>query len=400
MTEQETASRAGLIEALGLHPGEIAGKAVLNVGSAAGDLCLAALELGAARSVGIDPSGARVQAARSAAAAAGLNAEFADEDFESWDGRGAVFDVVVCSNVLHRMLDPIHALRRMMQLTRDKLVIEFSAPSLRDVRKYHVSPAVLLGGGSGLIAPGYARYNSDVYNRTFLFTPDAIRTVLNQHNITFEPVSIRRSDHAGRYVATASKRQIEHLTVIAGPTSSGKGTLYRQLGPELRAQLGIPQRDSGYVEASQAQTLPAGKHAHAVLHYDLLRPFDSGLHRYERDVVTELIAVAKRVTFITLFTDIDRLRRQITRSEIDGRRPSKRLPRHLRLRELYADPQFLTDWYRRWACFCRRFAGKTAGSFFVENRENFEVRPASNDGTALLPSVLADRPDAERVTRG
>lgn len=400
MTEQRTAARAGLVEALGLHPGEIVGKTVLNVGSAAGDLCLAALELGAARSVGIDPSGARVQTARRAAAAAGLNAEFVDEDFENWNGGGAGFDVVVCSNVLHRMLDPIHALRRMMQLTHDKLVVEFSVPSFRDVRKYHLSPVALLGGGSGLIAPAYARYNSDVYNRTFLFTPDAIRTVLNQHNITFEPVSIRRSEHAGRYVATTGKRQIEHLTVIAGPTSSGKGTLYRQLSPELRSQLGIPQRDSVYIEASQVQTLPAGKHAHAVLHYDLLRPFGGGLHRYERDIVTELFAVAKRVTFITLFTDIDRLRKQITESEVDSRRPSKRSPRHLRLLELYADPQFLTDWYQRWACFCQRFAGKTAGSFFVENRDHFEVRPASNDGTALLPGVSADRPDAERVTRG
>jgi len=400
MTEQRTAARAGLLSALGLRPDEIAGKTVLNVGSAAGDLCLAALELGAARSVGIDPSGARVQAARNAAAAARLNAEFADDDFESWDGGGASFDLVVCSNVLHRMLDPIHALRRMTQLTRDKLVIEFSVPSLRDVRKYHLSPAALLGGGSGLIAPGYGRYNSDVYNRTFLFTPNAIRTILNQHNVTFEPVAINRSERAGRYVAIANKRQIEHLTVIAGPTSSGKGTLYQQLGPELRSRLGIPQRDSVYVEASQVQTLPAGKHGHAVLHYDLLRPFDSGLHRYERDIATELISLAKRVTFITIFTGLDRLRQQIAKSEIDGRRPAKQLPRHLRLRELYADPQFLLAWYQRWACFCQRYAGKTAGSFFVENRDNFAVRPASNDGIGLLLGVSADRPDPERVTRG
>ena len=400
MTEQRTASRAGLIKALGLQPGEIAGKTMLNVGSAAGDLCLAALELGATRSVGIDPSDERVQAARSAAAAAGLNAEFADEDFESWDGGGARFDVVICSNVLHRMLDPIHALYRMMQLTADKLVIEFSVPSFRDVRKYHLSPVALLGGGSGLIAPCYGRYNSDVYRRAFLFTPEAIRTILNQHNVMFEPAAINRSERAGRYVAIANKRQIEHLTIIAGPTSSGKGTLYRQLGPELRSRLGIPQRDSVYVEASQAQTLPAGKHGHAVLHYDLLRPHDSGLHRYERDIATELIAVAKRVTFVTLFTDIDRLRKQITGSEIDSRRPSKQSLRHLRLLKLYANPQFLLTWYERWACFCQRFAGKTAGSFFVENREHFEVRPASNDGIGLLLGISAGGPDAERVTRG
>lgn len=371
------AAASDRVRALGLDVEQLAGKSILEVGSGDGEVCVAGLELGAARAVGIELSAQRIQAARRVAATAGRHAEFFEADFESWEDGGEKFDIVICSGALNHMLDPIHALRRMMSLAQERLLLRFSGPTLREMRRFRMSPGYVLGGGAGLIAPGRSRYTDNIYSLSFALTPAAVRTILNRHCALFEPVAVRRTADRGRLIA-ANRRRIDHLTVIAGPTSSGKSTLYKQLDT-IRDELGLPPRESAYIAASEARELPAGRHEHVVLHYDLLRPFDSRLHGYERDIATDLIAVAARVTFVTIVADPERLRKQLAGSEIAGRSkpPSSR---HTQLLQLYNDPTFLSEWYRRWVNFCGGFSGKSTGHFIVENRGRFVVKGMAADG--------------------
>lgn len=365
------------VRALGLNAGQLAGKSILQVGSGNGEACVAGLEVGAARAVGIELAAERIEIARSAAAAAGRHPEFVEADFESWDDGGKQFDIVICSGALSHMLDPIHALRRMMKLARERLVIELSVPTLRELRRFRMSPGFLLDGGAGLIAAGRSRYTDNIYTLPFALTATAVRTILNRHCALFEPVAVRRTPDRGRLIV-ANRRRIDHLTVIAGPTSSGKSTLYRQLD-SVRDELGLPPRDSTYITASAARELPAGRHEHVVLHYDLLRPFHGRLHSYERDIATDLISAAARVTFVTIVADPERLCKQLADSEIADRSKHPSL-RHMQLLQLYTAPLFLSTWYRRWLSFCGRFSEKLAGHFIVENRGRFVVKgPAAAD---------------------
>jgi SAM-dependent methyltransferase len=372
------------IEGLGLRSDEIVGRTILNVGSSHGNLCIAALEHGAARVLGVDIDLNRVQAAREKAIAGGQpKADFVQADFETWQS-SEEFDLVICSNVLHQVLDPIHALRRMMRMARERIVVEFSPPALTDVRKFNVSLSGLLARGASLISPAFSRFNTEAYSRTFALTPSALGTLIDRHSNAFEPAQMSRSPQKGRYIATASRRRIDQLTVIAGPTSAGKGTLFRALDADLRSKLGIPLSDSGYVTASLARTLPPGRHSHVVLHYDMLRPFETSLHSYDRDLAVDLIRMAQRVTFLTIYADPERLQRQITASEIDSRNPGKQSHRHLKIRELYKDPGFIASWYFRWLEFCEAFREKTAGSFFLQNRGDYTILPATRETLASL----------------
>lgn len=378
------------IEGLGLRSREVVGKTILNVGSSQGNLCIGAMESGAARAIGVDVNARQILDAREKARAAGSKAEFVEADFETWESTEE-FDLVICSNVLHQMLDPIHALQRMMRMARELLIVEFLAPSLNDMRRFNVSAASLLGLRSALIAPAFPRYNTESYSRTFMLTPAAVRTMIDRHSIAFEPAQVTPSPLPGRHIATARRRQIDHLTVIAGPTAAGKGTLYRALDAKLRGRLGVPLSDSGYVTATQARTLAPGRHSHVILHYDMLRPFETSLQTYARDPAADLIRAAQSVTFLTIFADSERLQRQITASEIDNRSPAKRSQRHLNIRELYQDPRFAASWYRRWLQFCQGFASKTAGSHFLHNRGEYAVLPASSETLeALIASAGRD----------
>jgi SAM-dependent methyltransferase len=380
------ATASDRVRALGLDAEQLAGKSILEVGSGDGEVCVAGLELGASRALGIELSAQRIQAARSVAAAAGRHAKFIEADFQNWEDGGEMFDIVICSGALRHMLDPIHALHRMMRLAQERLLVCFSVPTLREMRRFRISPGYVLTGGAGLIALGRSRYTDNIYNFPFALTPAAVRTILNQHCALFEPVAVRRTADRGRLVV-ANRRRIDHLTVIAGPTSSGKSTLYKHLDT-MRVELGLPLRDSAYITASAARDLPEGRHEHVVLHYDLLRPFHSRLHSYERDIATDLISVAARVTFVTIVADRDRLCRQLVDGEIAGRSkpPSSR---HTQLLQQYAAPAFLSEWYRRWLSFCEGFSGKLAGHFIVENRGGFVVK-----GTATTDLFdLFSRPD-------
>lgn len=355
-----------------LHPlifGEdFTGKSLLDLGSYHGHFCLEALRRGADRAVGIEPYTENLAYAREIAAKLGLAPDYVDADFETWE-TAETFDCVLCLNLLHHLYDPVHALRKLVPLARERIVIELAAPRWLDLRKKRIGPGALLARHEPILAPGRTRDLLAAADYTFIISPAAIKAIFEQHFACFESVRILPSPFKGRHIVVAEKRRIEDLTIVAGPTSSGKTTFIERLtaSPELRRQAGIPQEVAAVVNATRLRQLPDGPLGHVILHYDLMRPFDRSLRTHQRDPATSLALAARRVTVLTLDPPRDRLAGQIKAANPN---PSKR---HLRLEKLYREPGFVDRWYQEWFAFV---ASIGARHLVVDPAEGYALRDA------------------------
>jgi hypothetical protein len=306
------------------------------------------VRLGARRALGL---GARAQTIAPAA-----RAELREVAFENWQAEEA-FDVVLCDR-LQEMLDPIHALQRMMSIAREKIVLEIPArsPEHDDTPTISIEPKALFGDRK----------------RIYLFSPQAIGVLLNEHSHAFEPIAVSTSPNDKRLVIEAKRRRIKHLTVIAGPSASGKTHLLRKLRKDdlLRQRLGIAPDWLGMGENKLAEKLPRGEIEHFVLHYNILRPFDGMARTYETDPATSLFSCADKITFLTLTATIARLQAQVDRRLKKRDKPSLRA-----VRILYEDERFLRTWYDRWLQFVARFEGVTAGNYRLSPYDGHELTP-------------------------
>src|SRR5262245_15755702 len=97
------------------------GKSVLDVKSDLGEFCIEALQLGAARAIGLETNSERLRRAREVAHSLGLNPEYICADIEERPIDGP-WDIVLCLNILHRLSDPIGTLRYLALNTRHRLV--------------------------------------------------------------------------------------------------------------------------------------------------------------------------------------------------------------------------------------------------------------------------------------
>jgi 2-polyprenyl-3-methyl-5-hydroxy-6-metoxy-1,4-benzoquinol methylase len=148
-------------------------KKVLDVGSSLGYFCIEALARGASQSVGWDIDPDRVRQARAIADMLGVSAEFYERDVEK-DPPEEVFDIVLCLNVLHHLNDPIATLNRLIQITRETMILEVASLGGHDRRKLGLSawqgwalkhaPIIAVGKGA----------------QKFFFTRQAIKNILAQ----------------------------------------------------------------------------------------------------------------------------------------------------------------------------------------------------------------------------
>jgi SAM-dependent methyltransferase len=351
----------------------IEGRSYLDIGCFHGYFCLEALRRGARRSAGIESYRESVQAARAIASTFGLSPEYIEADFEEWN-TDERFDVISCLNVMHHLYDPIHALRRMVDMAREKLVLEIAVPTFKDLRRRHISPLTALAARSEpLIALGLPSDDVDLAQRTFIFTPAALKVMLNRHYLGFEPVRIVPSGHKGRMLVTARKRRIETLTVVAGPTAAGKSTLIRRLQSDaaLRERLSLPGEISAVATPGTVPGLPAGELRHVILNYDLMRPYGGEFRAFLRDPAATFIRQARNVNFLTILTPQARLLEQLGRAELRAEKPATR---RARLEDLYRKPEILKLWYDAWGAFCGSF--ETARQqVVVENTGEFRSFP-------------------------
>ena len=362
---------------------EVAGKSYFDIGSYLGFFCIEALRKGAVRSCGIETDISNVRQAQRIADLWSLTPEYINGNFEKWDSRGETFDVVTCLNVLHHMIDPIHALHKMMQMARSRIVLEVASPTWRDVLRDGINPIRLIGLGAPAMFLGKPKKRGFAAGRTYLFTPQALKVIFNVHTNMFEPILVTKSPFKGRLVVVAQKRSIGHLVVVAGPTSSGKSTLAAKLLEDagLRQQFGMESGDWQLTHATNSANLQASRYDRMIFHYDLLRPSRTGIRSHDRDPSLDLMKVAEKITIITIVTPRDRLAEQLRKGEIEreGRKPRER---DLKLLKLYGTPRFLNDWYTAWDSFCSTFPAATR--VVVENRGEFSLRTTANKCAASV----------------
>ena len=359
-----------------LSDGELAGKSLLDIDSDRLDFGLDALRRGARRAVVLLPDPERALAARAAADSLGTQAEIIASEFEGWttDER---FDIVRC-NALHQMYDPIHALRRMVELVRETVVLELAEPGFASVRAGHIGARALLARGAPAIFLGDPKMSTNV----FLLTSEALRVFFNKHYACFEPIAVARVQD--RTIVKARLRKIDTLTIVAGPTSSGKSTFVQHLCDDAALRRSHELGEISHVTSgNKLYALPCGELRHVLFHYDLLRPFGRRLRNYSRDPALTLLRAARSVNVFTIITPRDRLRAQLKEADLRRRLPRTRhQDGHQELYRRYGEPEFLRAWYERWFDFCA--AAAVRRHTVVEHTGTYRFVPAQQWRNAQL----------------
>jgi SAM-dependent methyltransferase len=197
--------------------GRVSDKTVLDIGTNYGAFPAEAVRLGAAGAVGIEPDPERCAIARRIAELNGSRYEIRNGMLEDLDP-GEQFDVVTVINVLHHVLDPIAAMRRLAEITRESMIVEFCLPddpeylSLlrhpeRPATRLEQKRAQLRSRALRIVARGLpmmAVANLE-YHRTFYFSPEAFANLFVVHHKLFREVTFDRSPESRRHVVAVCR---------------------------------------------------------------------------------------------------------------------------------------------------------------------------------------------------
>lgn len=340
-----------------IFPDDMRGKSVLDLGSKFGSFCFEALKRGADRVVGVDVDPDSIRKARLLADCLGVKASFEQFDIER-DAIDDHFDFVLCLNLLHHMRNPLTLLEKLIAITDERLVLEVASLGGHDRRKMGISRVANAFLTRAPII--YVSRNGTWGKRSvqkFFLTRNAIDHLLRFHRNIFARVDFRESEHKDRYIAIAEKRRIGRLVVVNGPTSAGKKTCCRKLVanelPEVAARVGIEDGAEWgpYVHANRLWQPSEPRVDKMILHYDFLRPHLRSAKTNDRDEAMDVVKAAEHVTFLTIWTPPERLRKQIQEGEIApktwfGHHFGRK--RHRIIAEEYRDDARILEHYRTW----------------------------------------------------
>src|SRR5437868_10158157 len=107
-----------------IFPKSLAGKSLLDIGSALGYFCFEAEAKGAARVLGFELDAKRFRQACLLKQIIGSEVEFQQRNILE-QPLLEQFDYVCFLNVIHHLDEPIHAIHQLAAITREKLIIEF-----------------------------------------------------------------------------------------------------------------------------------------------------------------------------------------------------------------------------------------------------------------------------------
>ena len=336
--------------------GDVEGKTVLDIGSLSGAFCIEALRRGASRAVGIELSRKRIHWAKTIADILGLSPEYIRGNIESIDF-DQKFDIVLCLNMLHHLLNPIGVIRTLSEVARERLVIELASLGVRD--RQH---------GLGLIARHFlkrnptlfvGRYDLEGLRQTYFFSIEGIKCILESHMRKFHRVSYFKSEFKNRYIIIADKLKIGRIVLISGLTSSGKSTfrekfLCGEFGSDIeRVSEGVVQTGAnGITRRRMDDIFPCQKTDCMIYHYDLTRKENLNTHSYDRDVACDVISTAEKIDLITVCPPLSMLQRQLYEGEIASAKAKTMLRKYRKLMERYKDPQWVNNMYCDWIEFC------------------------------------------------
>ena len=351
---------------------DMSGKSVLDIGTKYGYFCFEALKRGANRVVGIDVDPESIQKAKMVADCLGAEVEFLRLNIEK-EELTEKFDYVLCLNLLHHLKNPIGLLDKVIDLTKERLILEIASLFRHEHKKMGISliqrhflkrtPTIIVDRNG---TPGHH------HSQKFFMNIPAVENLLLHHRKTFARVdSITSEFGRGRFISIGYKRRIKKLIVIAGPTSSGKSTLIQKLqdhtAPTIAAAVGIEKGMK--VEHTSANGLARylkEKVDTLLFHYDILRPFERSAKTHDRDEALDILDTAEDIVILTLWTPPDILRKQFEERKILPRlkkgKKSKIRKRRRKIFESYADKHKILDFYKAWLEFCRT---KKAKHFIV-----------------------------------
>lgn len=186
-----------------IFPADLTGKSVLDLGCNHGFFCFEAIRRGATRVVGLDHSPAIVRKARLLAGAIGSPVVFEVCDLNTTP-LAQPFDYILCLNLLHHFDNPMGVLHNMMDMAKERLVIEAAGLSLFDYfRRLEVVPffAFLLSFTPIIyIAHVQSKLPGNPGKLKYYFTRLALKRIFDQKAKTFKQIDSFHSDHKGRYI--------------------------------------------------------------------------------------------------------------------------------------------------------------------------------------------------------
>ena len=183
----------------------VEGRSYLDVGAYYGMFPQAAVERGAARAVGLEPSDDRFRVATRIAQLHGNRWEIRQLTVEELSPE-QTFDVITFLNVLHHVVDPIEAIRRLVRVCNETLVVEFCLPDdpqmlvhLYDQRRKASRARWWLARTRSLtlrVAAGrlpIMAVGDWPAHRTFYFTPRAFENLFRIHLGWFDAIRFEQS---------------------------------------------------------------------------------------------------------------------------------------------------------------------------------------------------------------
>jgi SAM-dependent methyltransferase len=345
-----------------IFPQDLSHKSVFDVGCMYGYFAFEAEERGASRVVGgeIDPND--VAKCRLLASAKGSAAKFLVWDIEH-DAVPGVFDYVLCLNVLHHLRNPLSALDKLIDATRECLVLEVASFTGKDVSKFGLPtflsplvrrlPALFLGGGG----------KTKSATQTFFVSETAAHTLLKKHRQDFFRVEIKQGGQKGRYIVIAHKRRIKHLYVFAGVNNVGKTTLLnsfaRRQNGELADNIGFDwDKPWSFEHYSELGHDSEANKDFVVLQYNISKHLvDGDLHQHQRGLL-DVIKCAERTTIATLWAPRETLLRrfEVERNMSSAPKSRRAAKKADRLLNLFQKPSKFESMYTSWFDFAKGHA--------------------------------------------
>jgi SAM-dependent methyltransferase len=191
---------------------DVAGRTVLDVGTSYGVFPYEAMSRGAVSAVGLEPNPKTHAVAKRIAELHGDRWEIRQTRVEDL-GADESFDVVLFLNVLHHVTDPVEAVRRLLRVCNEMMVIEFCLPDDPEYLEQLSAPGEPLTRGrrwrarvkSLMLRPALSQIpamavGNWVYHRTFYFSRAAFDNLFRLHLGFFDEIDFAPSVSGKRRV--------------------------------------------------------------------------------------------------------------------------------------------------------------------------------------------------------